>query len=208
MTIRRSSGLLSLLVFLSISSITHAKEFPLKLSEVSDLFVGNTLTLTHNGRSTLQYTDRNGDVTQEIRSGDSKTGNWEISGARNPRICYDFPTDNKIKCFAVRRDELSETYIIYRYRNKRIDKEVFRVTNIENGNQLASYAPPQSQSVYLSRSTVRQVQAALNKRGFRAGSVDGAMGNQTRNAIADYQRFIGQSETGKLTQDQLDRLLN
>lgn len=43
----------------------------------------------------------------------------------------------------------------------------------------------------LDRDGVRQVQAALNQRGFAAGSVDGAFGGQTRNAIAAYKAANG-----------------
>ncbi|VAV94912.1 hypothetical protein MNBD_ALPHA04-2230 [hydrothermal vent metagenome] len=210
MNIKGTTGLLGLILWAAISTTSHAKEIPLRLSEMKDLFIGNTLTMERKGTTTLQYTDGNGDVTQELSARESKTGGWEIKGSRNPRICYDFPNDDKIKCFVVRKDELDDTYIIYSYRNKRAAKRLYRVTKVQPGNHLVSYraAPKIEETVRLTRSEVRQVQAALNRRGFRAGAVDGAMGNQTRTAIAEYQRFISQPETGELTEDQLDRLLN
>ncbi|GGX55024.1 hypothetical protein GCM10007385_24310 [Tateyamaria omphalii] len=45
----------------------------------------------------------------------------------------------------------------------------------------------------------REVQSSLNYFGFDAGSVDGRVGSRTRDAIADYQRYMGYEGTGTLT---------
>lgn len=47
--------------------------------------------------------------------------------------------------------------------------------------------------------TVMRDQNALNYFGFPAGSADGRMGNNTRNAIRDYQDYMGYSATGQLS---------
>lgn len=45
----------------------------------------------------------------------------------------------------------------------------------------------------------REIQSSLNYFGFDAGSVDGQVGRKTRDAIADYQRYMGYEGTGSLT---------
>ncbi len=45
----------------------------------------------------------------------------------------------------------------------------------------------------------RQIQASLNYFGFPAGSVDGQLGRRSRNAIAQYQAYMGYPATGYLT---------
>ncbi|MEL6467261.1 MAG: peptidoglycan-binding domain-containing protein [Pseudomonadota bacterium] len=45
----------------------------------------------------------------------------------------------------------------------------------------------------------REIQSSLNYFGFNAGPIDGQVGSKTRNAIADYQRYMGYDGTGQLT---------
>lgn len=45
----------------------------------------------------------------------------------------------------------------------------------------------------------REIQSSLNYFGFDAGRVDGRVGTRTRDAIADYQRYMGYEGTGSLT---------
>jgi len=45
----------------------------------------------------------------------------------------------------------------------------------------------------------REIQSSLNYFGFNAGTVDGRVGPATRNAISDYQRYMGYEATGTLT---------
>lgn len=54
--------------------------------------------------------------------------------------------------------------------------------------------------------TGRDVQRALNYFGFSAGGVDGQIGPQTREAISDYQAYMGYPATGELTDFQQDFL--
>lgn len=45
----------------------------------------------------------------------------------------------------------------------------------------------------------RQIQSSLNYFGFNAGSVDGQLGQRSRNAISSYQAYLGYPVTGQLT---------
>lgn len=53
----------------------------------------------------------------------------------------------------------------------------------------------------------REIQSSLNYFGFGAGTVDGQVGPQTRDAIADYQRYMGYEPTGQLTAFERELLL-
>jgi len=85
----------------------------------------------------------------------------------------------------------------------------------EEESQTAALPPP-SQDVAsaraaeltlgLSRDDWRQVQAALNALGHAAGVEDGLAGEQTRVALAAWQRDSGDQPTGYLTDDQRVRL--
>lgn len=44
----------------------------------------------------------------------------------------------------------------------------------------------------------RRIQTALNYFGFDAGSVDGQIGSNTRDAVGDYQAYLGYPRTGEL----------
>jgi membrane-bound lytic murein transglycosylase B len=58
----------------------------------------------------------------------------------------------------------------------------------------------------LSRSQVREMQQALNERGFDVGTPDGVMGPNTRRGLREYQRSIGVTPDGFATVDLLQRL--
>jgi peptidoglycan hydrolase-like protein with peptidoglycan-binding domain len=49
----------------------------------------------------------------------------------------------------------------------------------------------------LSRAERRELQELLTKRGYDVGTPDGAIGNKTREAIADYQRKLGRAADGR-----------
>jgi hypothetical protein len=49
----------------------------------------------------------------------------------------------------------------------------------------------------LSRAERRELQRLLTQRGYDVGEPDGAIGNKTREAIADFQRKIGRSPDGR-----------
>ena len=49
----------------------------------------------------------------------------------------------------------------------------------------------------LSRAQRRELQQLLTKRGYDVGEPDGAIGNKTREAIADYQRKLGRTADGR-----------
>ena len=54
--------------------------------------------------------------------------------------------------------------------------------------------------------TVRDVQQALNSRGYDAGPVDGYMGGKTRNAISAYQRDNNLLVTGQASDSLRDHI--
>ncbi len=58
----------------------------------------------------------------------------------------------------------------------------------------------------LSRSQVRELQDALNARGFDSGTVDGLAGPATRDALRRFQRSVGLPADGYPTLDLLERL--
>lgn len=55
------------------------------------------------------------------------------------------------------------------------------------------------QDLGLTKEDAKLVQKALNDRGYNAGSVDGAIGNGTRKAIADFQLAVNLPSTGVVT---------
>lgn len=55
------------------------------------------------------------------------------------------------------------------------------------------------QSLGLTKEDAKLVQSALNERGYNAGAVDGAIGNGTRKAIADFQLAVKLPSTGVVT---------
>lgn len=56
------------------------------------------------------------------------------------------------------------------------------------------------------RAYVQGAQEALNEHGFRAGTVDGKFGSQTRSAVRAYQRAAGLPVDGCVSQQLLDHL--
>lgn len=77
-----------------------------------------------------------------------------------------------------------------------------------------SNAEKKKKRVYVSPGTAatraqnREIQTSLNYFGFPAGVVDGVMGRNSRNAISQYQAFMGYPATGQLTQYERDFLVN
>jgi peptidoglycan hydrolase-like protein with peptidoglycan-binding domain len=63
-----------------------------------------------------------------------------------------------------------------------------------------------TQTVTVSKDTVKQMQQALQAKGFYNGPVDGVMGPQTRTAVAAYQQSQGRSRTAVLDGKTLQEL--
>ncbi len=78
-----------------------------------------------------------------------------------------------------------------------------------NGQYMQNQAGAQTQPISprsLSSSDVRNIQVALNKKGFDAGHVDGDWGPHTRHALRDFQRYQGLANSGQLDQQTLSAL--
>ncbi|RZI92938.1 MAG: lytic murein transglycosylase, partial [Variovorax sp.] len=60
--------------------------------------------------------------------------------------------------------------------------------------------------VALSRSETRELQTALNERGFASGTADGVMGPATREGVRGYQRSVGLPADGYPSAELLQRL--
>ncbi|MBW6416864.1 peptidoglycan-binding domain-containing protein [Celeribacter sp. PS-C1] len=54
----------------------------------------------------------------------------------------------------------------------------------------------------------KEIQASLNYFGFNAGSVDGQLGQKTRNAVSSYQAYLGYPVTGQLTPFEQELLIS
>jgi peptidoglycan hydrolase-like protein with peptidoglycan-binding domain len=74
----------------------------------------------------------------------------------------------------------------------------------QNQKQASNQKPIAPNS--LSQSQIRQVQAALNKDGFKAGRADGIWGSQTRTALENFQKSKGMTNNGQLTQNTMAAL--
>jgi len=85
---------------------------------------------------------------------------------------------------------------------KEVGKIRDRTTAGRNGGQTSTGAD----EIKLSRAQRREVQEALNQRGYQAGSPDGMFGKNTRRAIAAYQADEGREGTGYLVQADVDDL--
>ncbi|MCL7942184.1 CIA30 family protein [Halomonas sp. ATCH28] len=73
----------------------------------------------------------------------------------------------------------------------------------------SSQATPQSRpdiETLSDRQGVAEIQRELNRLGYDAGPVDGAMGSRTRNAIREYQADQDMAQDGRATADLLRRL--
>lgn len=57
------------------------------------------------------------------------------------------------------------------------------------------------------KKAIRNIQAILNNNGFNAGTLDGAMGPKTVEAVKAFQKSVGQSETGKIDDKLINELL-
>ena len=80
-------------------------------------------------------------------------------------------------------------------KNKR---KAYKKTYSSQGSSRNSFARQQN----------RETQTSLNYFGFPAGTPDGVMGSRSRNAVAQYQGFMGFPGTGQLTQYERDFLVS
>ncbi len=77
-------------------------------------------------------------------------------------------------------------------------------TVIDNQHRISPTLPITNPG--LTRAEIADLQLALRRAGFYAGSVDGIWGNQTKQALLVWQRDNGYRATGILTDVQFDRL--
>lgn len=63
-----------------------------------------------------------------------------------------------------------------------------------------------SESIITDQDTIKLVQALLNCLGYDCGTPDGIAGNNTKNAIMDYQKIKGKDATGNVTTDLINDL--
>ena len=69
----------------------------------------------------------------------------------------------------------------------------------QSGSNQPSAGQQQSmQEQNLSKDEIRQVQQALDQKGFKAGQPDGVLGPETKNAIKEFQQKQGWNATGEL----------
>ena len=79
------------------------------------------------------------------------------------------------------------------------------IMNEANKNKRKTYS---SSANTAARAQNRETQTSLNYFGFPAGTPDGVMGKRSRQAVAQYQAFMGFPATGKLTQYERDFLIS
>jgi len=78
--------------------------------------------------------------------------------------------------------------------------ETLGLTSSSNRGGQSAWTEPKSSN------SVAQAQTALNKLGYKSGTVDGVMGPRTRSAIEEYQFDKGLSIDGRLTASLSERL--
>lgn len=71
-----------------------------------------------------------------------------------------------------------------------------------------SYRNKSTRSSLPSTQEGKSIQASLNYFGFNAGSVDGQLGRKTRNAVSQYQAYLGYPVTGQLSAFEQNLLLS
>jgi len=83
----------------------------------------------------------------------------------------------------------------------------------QSGQQLGQSQPGQSQPGQqsmngnnLDRAQIKQLQQALNQKGFKAGSDDGKIGRETKDALKSFQQKQGLQATGQADQQTLAAL--
>ncbi|MEG2893776.1 MAG: SpoIID/LytB domain-containing protein [Clostridium sp.] len=99
-------------------------------------------------------------------------------------------TENAVKAFQ-RTEGLKETGIVYESTNTLIQKRVDDKKNQGSTNTDKIVAQKGTRS-----ETVKQIQSDLNYLGFKAGTADGIFGSNTERAVKDFQKTVGQSQTG------------
>ena len=75
-----------------------------------------------------------------------------------------------------------------------------------NSREYGSYASTRGTSVNLSTEEIRQLQIALNQKGFDVGNPDGMFGARTRQALIAFQRQQGFQATGQIDQQTMAAL--
>ncbi|WP_212524413.1 peptidoglycan-binding domain-containing protein [Actibacterium sp. MT2.3-13A] len=78
------------------------------------------------------------------------------------------------------------------------------ISNAEKKKKRTVYVTPGSAAT---RAENSEIQTSLNYFGFPAGVADGVLGRNSRNAISQYQAFMGYPATGQLTQYERDFLV-
>src|ERR1700731_261088 len=77
----------------------------------------------------------------------------------------------------------------------------------QSGSNRPSAGQQQSmQEQNLSKDEIRQVQQALDQKGFKSGQPDGVLGPETKNAIKEFQQKQGWNATGELDNQTLSAL--
>jgi peptidoglycan hydrolase-like protein with peptidoglycan-binding domain len=76
----------------------------------------------------------------------------------------------------------------------------------QHANQPATSQQQATQEQNLSKDQIRQVQQALDQKGFKAGQPDGMLGPETKNAIKEFQQKQGWNATGELDSQTMSAL--
>jgi peptidoglycan hydrolase-like protein with peptidoglycan-binding domain len=71
-------------------------------------------------------------------------------------------------------------------------------THVSNAAPMAPAMPAGATALPVSPDTARQIQTALQARGFYKGPIDGVIGQDTQTALANYQQSKGLSRTAAL----------
>jgi hypothetical protein len=79
-------------------------------------------------------------------------------------------------------------------------------TTAMNSGEYNSYASTRGASVNMSADEIRQLQIALNEKGFNVGSADGVFGSRTREALMAFQKKEGFQANGQPDQQTMTAL--
>ncbi|MEG1416184.1 MAG: SpoIID/LytB domain-containing protein [Clostridium sp.] len=109
-------------------------------------------------------------------------------------------TENAVKAFQ-RAERLKETGIVYESTNILLQKKVDDKENQGSVNTDKVIAQKGSRS-----NIVKEIQSDLNFLGYSAGIADGIFGSNTERAVKDFQKSIGQNQTGIVYQSTYDLL--
>ena len=70
----------------------------------------------------------------------------------------------------------------------------------------ATQAQQGAEEQNVSKDEIRQIQEALNQKGFKAGPADGVLGPETKNALKEFQQKQGFNATGELDNQTMSAL--